>query len=94
MGKRSKFVWVCSAVFWSYPCYYWDAVPKLKRKALLQRPNRLLSGALSTGFLYGWDAEKAMKLAGEINAEVDVGGEKRPLKVEVRTPVIWNRGCR
>lgn len=41
---------------------------------------------LSTAFLYGWDAERGIKLAvEEINAEggVDVGGEKRPFKVEV-----------
>ncbi len=41
---------------------------------------------LSTGFLYGWDAERGIKLAvEEINAAggVDVGGEKRPFKVEV-----------
>ena len=41
---------------------------------------------LSTAFLYGWDAERAITLAvEEINAEggVDVGGEKRPFKVEV-----------
>lgn len=41
---------------------------------------------LSTSFLYGWGAERGIKLAvEEINAEggVDVGGTKRPLKVEV-----------
>lgn len=41
---------------------------------------------LSTAFLYGWDAERGIKLAvAEINAQggVDVGGTKRPLKVEV-----------
>jgi branched-chain amino acid transport system substrate-binding protein len=41
---------------------------------------------LSTAFLYGWDAERAVTLAvEEINAAggVEVGGEKRPLKVEV-----------
>ena len=41
---------------------------------------------LSTAFLYGWDAERAITLAvEEINAEggVNVGGEKRPLKMEV-----------
>ena len=41
---------------------------------------------LSTGFLYGWDAEKAINLAvEEINAAggVSVGDKKRPLKVEV-----------
>ncbi|MBN1277207.1 MAG: ABC transporter substrate-binding protein [Deltaproteobacteria bacterium] len=39
-----------------------------------------------TAFLYGWDAERGIKLAvDEINAEggVLVGGEKRPFKVEV-----------
>ena len=41
---------------------------------------------LSTAFLYGWDAERAITLAvEEINAEggVDVGGTKRPFKIEV-----------
>ncbi|MEW6665892.1 MAG: ABC transporter substrate-binding protein [Thermodesulfobacteriota bacterium] len=41
---------------------------------------------LSTAFLYGWDAERGVTLAvEEINAAggVQVGGEKRPLKVEV-----------
>lgn len=41
---------------------------------------------LSTAFLYGWDAERAVKLAvEEINAAggVKVGGEMRPFKVEV-----------
>ncbi len=41
---------------------------------------------LSTSFLYGWDAERGIKLAvEEINAKggVDVGGEKRPFEVEV-----------
>jgi branched-chain amino acid transport system substrate-binding protein len=46
----------------------------------------VIGAPLSTGFLYGWDAEKAIKLAvEEINAAggVDVGGEKRPFTVEV-----------
>jgi len=41
---------------------------------------------LSTSFLYGWDAERGVKLAvDEINARggVDVGGKKRPFEVEV-----------
>ncbi|MBN2124265.1 MAG: ABC transporter substrate-binding protein [Deltaproteobacteria bacterium] len=41
---------------------------------------------LSTAFLYGWDAERGITLAvEEINAAggVDVGGKKRPFKVEV-----------
>jgi branched-chain amino acid transport system substrate-binding protein len=46
----------------------------------------VLGAPLSTGFLYGWDAEKGIKLAvDEINAAggVTVGNEKRPFKVEV-----------
>lgn len=41
---------------------------------------------LSTAFLYGWDAERGVKLAvEEINAQggVNVGGTKQPFKVEV-----------
>jgi branched-chain amino acid transport system substrate-binding protein len=41
---------------------------------------------LSTAFLYGWDAERAITLAvEEINAAggVNVGGQKRPFKIEV-----------
>ncbi|MCF8145221.1 MAG: ABC transporter substrate-binding protein [Deltaproteobacteria bacterium] len=41
---------------------------------------------LSTAYLYGWDADRAIRLAvDEINANggVDVGGVKRPFKVEV-----------
>ncbi len=46
----------------------------------------LLGAPLSTAFLYGWDAERGIKLAvEEINAAggVDVAGSKRPLAVEV-----------
>jgi branched-chain amino acid transport system substrate-binding protein len=46
----------------------------------------LIGCPLSTAFLYGWDAERGVKLAvEEINAQggVDVGGKKRPFKVEV-----------
>jgi len=46
----------------------------------------VIGAPLSTAFLYGWDAERAMKLAAEeINAQggVTVGKEKRPFKVEV-----------
>ncbi|MCL6478864.1 MAG: ABC transporter substrate-binding protein [Peptococcaceae bacterium] len=49
--------------------------------------NPIVIGApLPTGFLYGWDAERAMTVAvEEINARggVNVGGKKRPLKLEV-----------
>jgi len=46
----------------------------------------VLGCPLSTAFLYGWDAERAIKLAvEEINAKggVNVRGDKRPFKVEV-----------
>ncbi len=45
-----------------------------------------LGAPLSTAYLYGWDAERGIKLAvDEINAAggIQVGGEKRPLEVEV-----------
>src|SRR4030067_2122854 len=46
----------------------------------------VIGSPLATAFLYGWDAERAIKLAvEEINAKggVTVGKEKRPFKVEV-----------
>ncbi|MBP1749268.1 MAG: amino acid/amide transporter substrate-binding protein, family [Deltaproteobacteria bacterium] len=46
----------------------------------------IIGAPLSTAFLYGWDAERGIKLAAdEINADggVKVGPVKRPLKVEV-----------
>ena len=46
----------------------------------------VIGAPLSTAFLYGWDADRAIKLAvEEINAKggVTVGKEKRPFKVEV-----------
>jgi branched-chain amino acid transport system substrate-binding protein len=46
----------------------------------------VIGAPLSTAFLYGWDAERGMKLAvEEINAAggVKVGDAKRPLKLEV-----------
>lgn len=46
----------------------------------------VLGCPLSTAFLYGWDAERGIRLAvEEINAQggVKVGNEKRPLAVEV-----------
>jgi branched-chain amino acid transport system substrate-binding protein len=46
----------------------------------------VIGAPLSTAFLYGWDAERGMRLAiEEINAAggVNVGGTKRPFKVEV-----------
>jgi branched-chain amino acid transport system substrate-binding protein len=46
----------------------------------------IIGSPLSTAYLYGWDAERGIKLAvEEINAAggVQVGDEKRPFKVEV-----------
>ncbi len=46
----------------------------------------IIGAPLSTAFLYGWDAERGIKLAvDEINAAggVSVGNTKRPFKVEV-----------
>lgn len=46
----------------------------------------ILGAPLSTAYLYGWAAERGIRLAvDEINAEggVSVGGEKRPFAVEV-----------
>ena len=54
-------------------------------KAMAEKPI-ILGCPLSTAFLYGWDAERGIKLAvDEINAKggVNVGGKKRPFKVEV-----------
>ncbi|MCK5098698.1 MAG: hypothetical protein KAR45_11380, partial [Desulfobacteraceae bacterium] len=46
----------------------------------------IIGAPLSTAYLYGWDAERGIKLAvDEINAAggVNVNGKKRPFKVEV-----------
>ncbi len=54
-------------------------------RAMAEEPI-IIGCPLSTAFLYGWDAERGIKLAvEEINAKggVNVGGKKRPLKVEV-----------
>jgi len=56
------------------------------REALAAAKPIVIGAPLATAFLYGWDAERAIKLAiEEINAQggVTVGKEKRPLKVEV-----------
>jgi branched-chain amino acid transport system substrate-binding protein len=45
----------------------------------------VIGAPLATAFLYGWDAERGMKLAAdEINAAggVNVGGKKRPIGIE------------
>jgi len=53
--------------------------------ALAEKPI-VIGAPLSTAFLYGWDAERGIKLAvEEINAQggVNVGGKMRPFEVEV-----------
>jgi len=62
------------------------SIQSFSTKANAQGKPIVLGAPLSTAFLYGWDAERAIKLAvEEINAKggVQVGKEKRPFKVEV-----------
>jgi branched-chain amino acid transport system substrate-binding protein len=61
-------------------------LPFLEHQAKAQGKPIVIGSPLATAFLYGWDAERAIKLAvEEINAKggVTVGKEKRPFKVEV-----------
>jgi len=61
-------------------------LPFLGPEANAQGKPIVIGAPLSTAFLYGWDADRAIKLAvEEINAKggVKVGKEKRPFKVEV-----------
>ncbi len=54
-------------------------------QAMAEKPI-IIGAPLSTAYLYGWDAERGIKLAiDEINAAggVNVAGEKRPFSVEV-----------
>ena len=58
----------------------------LPAKIALAETPIIIGSPLSTAYLYGWDAERAINLAvTEINATggVNVGGKKRPFKVEV-----------
>jgi len=60
--------------------------PFLAQQANAQGKPIVIGSPLATAFLYGWDAERGIKLAvEEINAKggVTVGKEKRPFKVEV-----------
>jgi len=62
------------------------SLPFLTPEAIAQGKPIIIGAPLATAFLYGWDAERAIKLAvEEINAAggVKVGNEKRPFKVEV-----------
>ena len=58
----------------------------LTANSALAKKSIIIGCPLSTAFLYGWDADRGVKLAvDEINAKggVNVGGKKRPFKVEV-----------
>ena len=58
----------------------------LTANSALAKKSIIIGCPLSTAYLYGWDAERGVKLAvDEINAKggVNVGGKKRPFKVEV-----------
>jgi len=58
----------------------------LTANSALAKKSIIIGCPLSTAYLYGWDAERGIKLAvEEINAKggVNVGGTKRPFKVEV-----------
>ncbi len=62
------------------------SLPILGHQANAAEKPIVIGAPLATAFLYGWDAERAIKLAvEEINAKggVQVGKEKRPFKVEV-----------
>jgi branched-chain amino acid transport system substrate-binding protein len=61
-------------------------LPFLAHQAKAAGKPIVIGAPLATAFLYGWDAERAMKLAAEeINEKggVTIGKEKRPFKVEV-----------
>lgn len=63
-----------------------SCLPFLGHQANAQGKPIVIGAPLSTAFLYGWDAARAITLATEeINAKggVTVGKEKRPFKVEV-----------
>jgi len=71
-------------MFWLFPVVA-ITVMLAGGHALAQKPI-VIGSPLSTAFLYGWDAERGITLAvEEINAAggIQVGKEKRPLKVEV-----------
>lgn len=75
-------------VVWMVTFFVILSIPTLfpSEKANAQGKPIVIGSPLATAFLYGWDAERAIKLAvEEINAKggVTVSKEKRPFKVEV-----------
>jgi branched-chain amino acid transport system substrate-binding protein len=80
--KKARLKWV--GIF--FLALIFLGIPFFGQQANAQGKPIVIGAPLSTAFLYGWDAERAIKLAvEEINAAggVKVGKEKRPLKVEV-----------
>jgi branched-chain amino acid transport system substrate-binding protein len=70
---------ICITLFIFMVSFLWGA------QAFAEKPI-VLGAPLSVAYLYGWDAERGMKLAvDEINAAggVTVNGKKRPFEVEV-----------
>jgi branched-chain amino acid transport system substrate-binding protein len=81
--KKGKLL-VLVGVFWGI--FGLLNIPFLGLEAKAADKPIVIGAPLATAFLYGWDAERAIKLAvEEINAKggVTVGKEKRPFKVEV-----------
>jgi branched-chain amino acid transport system substrate-binding protein len=82
---QGKFV---GAISWLVVVLILSVVPSQGFAAQAQRkgPPIVIGAPLSTQYLYGWDAQRGMLLAvEEINAKggVEVGGARRPLKLEV-----------
>jgi branched-chain amino acid transport system substrate-binding protein len=80
--KKARLKWL--GIF--FLALFFLGLPFLRQQANAQGKPIVIGSPLSTAFLYGWDAERAIKLAvEEINAAggVTVGKEKRPFKVEV-----------
>ena len=80
---EKNFLLVLVGVFWGILGLL--NMPFLELEAKAAEKPIVIGAPLATAFLYGWDAERAIKLAvEEINAKggVTVGKEKRPFKVE------------
>jgi branched-chain amino acid transport system substrate-binding protein len=83
-GRIMKKANVCVEIFFLVVALI--GLPFLGDEAKAQGKPIVIGSPLATAFLYGWDAERGIKLAiEEINAKggVTVGKEKRPFKVEV-----------
>jgi branched-chain amino acid transport system substrate-binding protein len=81
---KGKQLWLWFGVLFSV--FGLLSIPFLMLNAKAAEKPIVIGSPLATAFLYGWDAERAIKLAvEEINAKggVNVGKVKRPFKVEV-----------